>query len=150
MQNPIMKLGDDQWRQLEPFLRGMGMGVARARNNRKFIDAILWFISNKYNAWVDMPPEFGARSNIYMRFRRWNESNFWRQLVDNVDGDDTLMAMLERIAEYADHERKRVILKREKRAIYAGAKATFYRRVEHNISQDTLLSTSHWVGLVSK
>jgi len=150
MQNPIMKLEDDQWLQLEPFLRGMGMGVARARNNRKFIDAILWFISNKYNAWVDMPPEYGTRSNIYMRFRRWNESDFWRQLADSVDGDDILMAMLNRIAEYADHEKRRVILKREKRVICARTKANLYKRVEHNIPPETLRSTSHWVGLVAE
>ncbi|AMP02067.1 hypothetical protein CAter282_4302 [Collimonas arenae] len=97
-----LKLRDDQWLQLESHLIGKPSdpGVC-ARNNRLFIEAILWVVSN-HALWQSIPPQLGKWNATYVRFRRWTESNFWRFLAQSRIQDPELLRMLEKIADYAD------------------------------------------------
>lgn len=102
-----LKLRDDQWQELESHLIGKQSDPgARARDNRLFIEAILWMVST--NAlWQRIPPQFGNWNATYMRFRRWTESNFWRFLAQSRIKDPELLRMLTEIADYADRYTKR-------------------------------------------
>jgi transposase len=111
-----MKLTDDQWDILEPLLPGkVGGGGRPAHDNRKFFDAILW-VSSGSNRWSNFPVEFGSRQNHYMRFRRWNESQFWRQLATELKGDPDLTVLLEKIIAYSDQEAQKTELRAMRRA----------------------------------
>jgi transposase len=97
-----MRLRDDQWRQLEPFLIGKADDPGcRGKDNRLFIEAVLWIVSGKYS-WNSIPPQFGTWRSIYMRFRRWSASKVWLRLTQNKIDDPELLLMLEEIADFAN------------------------------------------------
>ncbi|MGB7196050.1 MAG: transposase [Collimonas pratensis] len=107
-----MKLRDDQWLQLEPFMIGKASDPGMCgRNNRLFMEAVLWIVSNK-GLWHRIPSEFGNWNATYMRFRRWTESNFWRYLAQSKIDDPGLQLMLGEIADYADLYTQRRELRR--------------------------------------
>ncbi|AIY41681.1 Mobile element protein [Collimonas arenae] len=117
-----LKLGDEQWSQLEPILIGRpgGPGMC-AKDNRLFIEAILWVVSNKA-LWHSVPPQFGKWNATYMRFRRWTESNFWRFLLQSRIQDPDLLRMLTEIADYADlysQRREWRLYRRNHKKLYA-------------------------------
>ena len=123
-----MKLRDDQWLQLEPFMIGKASDPgACGRNNRLFMEAVLWIVSNK-GLWHRIPPQFGKWNATYMRFRRWTESNFWRFLVQDGVNDPELLRMLTDIADYADlytKRREQRLIRRNYKKLYTGEAATF-------------------------
>ncbi|WP_211441657.1 transposase [Collimonas humicola] len=107
-----MKLRDDQWLQLEPLMIGKASDPGMCgRNNRLFMEAILWMVENK-GLWHRIPAEFGNWNATYMRFRRWTESNFWRFLAQSGIEDPGLRLMLGEIADYADLYTRRRELRR--------------------------------------
>lgn len=123
---------------------------ANGKNNRLFIDAVLWIVDNKA-LWRDLPSEFGKWNSIYMRFRRWNECGVWRQLEQNLYDDHELMAMVRRILARCDQQTGRIkqrIARREHRLVY---KSSLNKVKDHRGTLSALdESTSHWVGLVMK
>lgn len=73
-------LRDDQWARIAHLLPGRDghVGVT-ARNNRLFIDAVLY----RYRldiAWRDLPEHFGDFRVIHTRFCRWRRAGIWRTL----------------------------------------------------------------------
>ena len=100
---------------------------ACGRNNRLFMEAVLWIVSNK-GLWHRIPPQFGKWNATYMRFRRWTESNFWRFLVQDGVNDPELLRMLTDIADYADlytKRREQRLIRRNYKKLYTGEAATF-------------------------
>ena len=97
-----MKLRDEQWQILAPLLIGgrNDPGVC-GKDNRLFIEAVLWVVFNN-SAWCRVPPQFGVWNSTYMRFRRWNEINFWRHLAESKIADQELKLFLVQIADFAD------------------------------------------------
>ncbi|WP_172656929.1 transposase [Collimonas arenae] len=144
-----MSLRDDHWKKLEPLLLGSENepGVT-GRNNRLFIDAILWKLAGS-GTWPELPSEFGKWNTAYMRFRRWSVSGFWHQLMSHVSEDLELRAIIEEISAYGDRVLMRVnerSFRRESRKIN-GSKKEFFRSFdESKISEDSPL---HWVDLMS-
>ncbi|MDB5765813.1 MAG: Transposase [Collimonas fungivorans] len=143
-----MKLDDGQWQQLEPLLIGRpGDPGVSARNNRLFIEALLWVVLNKA-PWSSLPPQFGKSSTAYMRFRRWNECDFWRQLAHSKVGDAQLQQMLDTVVDYGDRYTSRLeqrIARKAKKNSYRAA-AELPDRNPAAMPADA--STLHWVGLL--
>ncbi|SDX09562.1 Transposase [Collimonas sp. OK242] len=153
VQEQEIKLQDEQWQKLAPFLTGKQSDPgARAKNNRLFIEAVLWVVVNK-RVWRQLPQQFGSSSTAYMRFRRWTECDFWRQLAQSVIDDAELVQTLEKIVEYSDLYTRRIeqrLLRKNQKIIYkstiAAAKAVKPpKRTEFAVEESTL----HWVGLVT-
>lgn len=148
-----MRLSDDQWQKLEPLLIGKQSDPgASAKNNRLFIEAVLWIVSSN-NLWRYLPAQFGKSSTVYMRFRRWNECDFWRQLALNNFNDASLQQMLMQIVDYGDHYTRRIeqrqvrkIQKAAYKSAIGGSGNTLHVR---QLSVPSDESTLHWVGLVS-
>lgn len=102
-----MSLRDDQWEKLEPLLIGRnGDPGASGRDNRRFIEAVLWHISSQ-RSWSHLPAEFGKWSTTYMRFRRWNECGAWQLLKDDLHDAPELSALVEKIVIYGDEQMQR-------------------------------------------
>ena len=82
-------ISDDTWRLLEPNLpdrKGAWGGVAK--NNRLFINAVLWILRTGA-PWRDLPPSYGDWKNTHRRFTRWRDGGVWEKLlnilIDNPD-----------------------------------------------------------------
>lgn len=147
----MMKLDDRQWQKLQPFLLGkQGDPGAKGRDNRLFIDAVLWIIGHK-SIWRSLPPEFGKWNTTYMRFRRWNECGIWRQLEQDMFDDIALKAMFHEIVEYGEMQTGRIkqrLTRRANKLVYNSSLG----KMESKRSRSSGLeeSTSHWVGLVMR
>jgi len=64
-------LSDQTWVLLELHLLGRaGTWGGKARNNRQFINAVLW-IFRTGAPWRDLPSDYGSWSNTHRRFIRW-------------------------------------------------------------------------------
>lgn len=95
-----MFLREDQWLQLAPLLLGNKYsGGKTAKDNRLFIEAILWRV-NTLKRWSDLPLEYGSWNTCYVRFRRWNESGIWRDLVIALNDFPELASEIQKIAAY--------------------------------------------------
>ncbi|WP_211450850.1 transposase [Collimonas antrihumi] len=153
VQKQEIKLQDEQWQKLEPLLTGKQSDPgANAKNNRLFIEAVLWVVVNK-SVWRHLPQQFGSSSTAYMRFRRWTECDFWRQLAQSGLEDVELARTLERIVEYSDLYTRRIeqrIQRKNQKTIYKSTIATAKvvkpaKRTQFAADESTL----HWVGLVT-
>lgn len=146
------QLSDSQWQQLEPFLIGrQGDPGASAKNNRLFIEALLWVVLNRA-PWSSLPPQFGKSSTAYMRFRRWTECDFWRQLAHNAFDDPQLPQILEAIVGYADRYTQRLEQRAGRRAKKSSYRAAPRTAIVASFAAPEMLaadeSTLHWVGLL--
>jgi transposase len=73
-------LSDAAWARLEPLLPGRaGTPGCTARDNRQFIEAVLWVLRTGA-PWRDLPGVFGSWNSVYRRFRRWALSGIWEKL----------------------------------------------------------------------
>src|SRR5215211_8769464 len=64
-------ISDEDWERIKDLLPGKeGDPGATARDNRLFIDAVLW--AAKTGApWRDLPERFGSWNSVWKRFSRW-------------------------------------------------------------------------------
>ncbi len=77
-------LSDQTWSLLEPHLpgrRGRWGGVAR--DNRRFLDAVLWILRTGA-PWRDLPPDYGDWKNTHRRFCRWRDKGIWESLLEQL------------------------------------------------------------------
>ena len=78
---------DDQWDRIKDLLPGrIGHVGANARNNRRFIDAVLY----RYRTgipWRDLPPVFGTYKNVQRRFSRWAQKGLWAHVLSLLTQD---------------------------------------------------------------
>lgn len=144
-----MQLTDEKWRNLEPLLVGkQGDPGASGRNNRLFIEAVFWIVSNG-TLWRALPAEFGKWNTAYMRFRRWNECDVWRQLADSVQDDQELQHLLEKVVAYGDLQTRRLkqrLARQANKQLYNSSIAKAQNAAGHLSGVEA--STLHWVGLV--
>ena len=147
-----MLLRDEQWRELEPLLTGRpGDPGVSGKNNRLFVEAILW-IARHDCAWNRLPQHFGKSPAIYMRFRRWNECDFWRQLLQSGVKDKELLLMLERIVIYGDQYTRRLtqrLTRQVKKTAYKSTLGVAADAASLRCLPSADESTLHWVGLVA-
>lgn len=94
MQEIRKLLREDQWKKLEPLLPGKaGDRGVTARDNRLFVEAVLWILRTG-SPWRDLPVELGNWHTTYTRFNRWGESGVWQLVVEAVNGDRDLEALM--------------------------------------------------------
>ena len=75
-------LSDEMWAKIEPLLPGRpGCWGGIAKDNRKFVDAVLWIVRTGA-PWRDLPPEYGGWSNTHRRFIRWRDKGIWERLLE--------------------------------------------------------------------
>ena len=80
-------LSDDQWERIAPELPGKeGDPGATARDNRMFIEAVLW-IARTGSPWRDLPDVFGKWYSVYTRFWRWAQNGVWERLFQAMSDD---------------------------------------------------------------
>ena len=91
-----MRIRDDQWDRIKDMLPGWAghVGVT-ARNNRLFIDAVLY----RYRTgipWRDLPEKYGDFRNVHRRFSRWAEKGIWAKLLSVLTQEaDTEYVMID-------------------------------------------------------
>jgi len=74
-------ISDYHWALLEPHLPGRKGAWGRvARDNRRFINAVLWILRTG-SPWRDLPPQYGGWKNVHRRFCRWRDRGVWEQLL---------------------------------------------------------------------
>ncbi|WP_062114532.1 transposase [Collimonas pratensis] len=140
-----MNIRDDQWERLSRFLPGANRFPGpRSDNNRQFIEAILWLIHSR-KSWVDLPARFGLKNTLYVRFKRWNENGFWRQLAAAVDDDSELATLIAQIVVYGGLCTSKAL---QRAARKKGFEITKPLPNLKTISFTSESSTEHWLGLV--
>lgn len=90
---PSPKLTDSQWRSICELLPGVeGNAGANGRNNRLFIDAILYRYRWK-SSWRELPEEFGDWKNVHRRCIRWAKAGVWEKVFARLvaEADDKVV-----------------------------------------------------------
>jgi transposase len=75
-------LRDDQWERIKNLLLGRpGYVGVNARDNRLFVEAVLW----RYRSgapWRDLPERFGDFRVVHTRFSRWSKTGVWKRVFE--------------------------------------------------------------------
>lgn len=80
-------LSDDSWARMAPYIVGDGRGPGAAgRNNRMFVEAVLWK-ARTGSAWTDLPPGCGMWNSAFRRFRRWGQRGVWYNIFAAMADD---------------------------------------------------------------
>ena len=73
-----------------PLLPGKaGDPGATGRDNRRFMEAILWRVRTG-SPWRDLPKDFGNWNSVFKRFRRWANAGVFESLFNAINGDPDL------------------------------------------------------------
>ncbi|WP_061941231.1 transposase [Collimonas pratensis] len=138
-----MILTKKQWKKIEPLVVGrVTSSGARGRDNLGFIEGVLWQVS-EMRGWSHLPSKFGSWNAIYVRFRRWNESGCWHQLVKDLGDDSELVAIFSKVAAYADLETTKKI-RRIERAEFE--KHLYFEKsfAKNDVHDITIFTDSQW------
>lgn len=88
-------ISDVDWKRIADLLPGKKADPGRtARNNRLFIDAVLW-IGRTGSPWRDLPEHFGKWNSVYRRFSRWSKTGVWERLLDELQDPDLEWMMID-------------------------------------------------------
>lgn len=80
-------LTDPQWDRIEGLVPGKaGDRGTTGRDNRLFIDAVLWIVRTGA-PWRDLPPAFGNWNSTWRRFDRWADAGVWDRLFEALADD---------------------------------------------------------------
>lgn len=89
------ELTDEQWARIEPLLPGRpGSAGARAHDNRRFVNAVLWMAKTGAQ-WRDLPERFGKPNTVLVRFRRWANSGRWQRIFEALQQPDLEWMMID-------------------------------------------------------
>ena len=73
-------LTDRMWAKIAPLCPGKASDPGGpAKDNRLFIEAILWH-ARTGSPWRDLPPHFGKWNSVFQRFRRWARKGVFEHL----------------------------------------------------------------------
>ena len=117
------------------------------RNNRLFMEAVLWHTSGK-GRWSELPSELGEWNSVYMRFRRWNQSGCWRQMVEDLSDDKELSEVIKRIAEYADQQTESAVRRKNRRVKREIYNASVMSATKKATAPNVSAADGHWLSLV--
>ena len=80
-------LSDAQWQRIADLVPGKaGDRGTTAKDNRLFVDAVLW-IARTGAPWRDLPPELGNWNSTWRRFDRWAQAGVWQRLFEALAED---------------------------------------------------------------
>jgi putative transposase len=104
-------ISDHTWEALAPLLPGRpGTSGRRARDNRLFLDAVVWVLRNG-GPWRDLPERFGNWNSAWRRFDRWSKNGVWFRLFEASQQADLEWIMIDsttvRAHQHAAGARKR-------------------------------------------
>ncbi len=81
------ELRNDQWQRIKDLLPGKkGDADRTAKDNRKFIDAVLW-VARTGSHWRELPASFGKWSSVFQRYNRWSGKGVWKSLFKALSDD---------------------------------------------------------------
>jgi transposase len=81
-------ISDDHFARIRDLLPGRaGQPGVTARDNRLFIDAVLW-IGKTGAPWRDLPERFGKWNTAWRRFDRWARKGVWRKVFEALQDPD--------------------------------------------------------------
>jgi transposase len=79
---------DEDWDRIKDLLPGRaGQRGVTAKDNRLFIDAVLW-IAKTGAPWRDLPDRFGKWNSVWKRFDRWARKGVWRKVFETLQDPD--------------------------------------------------------------
>jgi transposase len=88
------EMTDEEWERVAPLLPGKAGDPGRtARDNRLFVDAVLW-VARTGAGWRDLPGRFGKWDSVHKRFSRWCRRGVWGRVLAELGPDPDLEAVL--------------------------------------------------------
>src|SRR5215813_2342325 len=85
---PRHAISDQDFERIKGLLPGKaGDPGVTARDNRLFIDAVLW-IAKTGAAWRDLPQRFGNWNSVWKRFSRWARKGRWEEVFRHLQDPD--------------------------------------------------------------
>ena len=86
---------DRDWDRIKDLLPGQaGQPGVTAKDNRLFIDAVLW-IARTGAPWRDLPERFGNWNSVWRRFDRWAKKGVWRRAMEALQDPDLEWLLLD-------------------------------------------------------
>jgi transposase len=81
-------ISDDDWDRVKDLLPGRaGRPGRHARDNRLFLDAVLW-VGKTGAPWRDLPERFGKWNSAFRRFSRWAQRGVWLKVFEALQDPD--------------------------------------------------------------
>ena len=80
------RLAEEQWVKIAVFLEAERGAGRPANDDRKFIEAILWWRRTGV-PWRDLPEDFGPWKTAFNRFDRWAKNGKWHRLFEALKTD---------------------------------------------------------------
>ena len=94
---------NEHWERIKDLLPGQtGDPGVTAKDNRLFIDAVLW-IAKTGAPWRDLPERFGNWNSVWRRFDRWAKKGVWRRVFDAPQDPDLEWMILDSTVVRAHH-----------------------------------------------
>jgi transposase len=79
---------DADWQRIKDLLPGQpGQHGKVAKDNRLFLDAVLW-IAKTGAPWRDLPPRLGNWNSAWRRFDRWAGKGIWQRVLEALQDPD--------------------------------------------------------------
>jgi transposase len=95
---PRHAIKDADWERIKHLLPGQpGQHGKVAKNNRLFLDAVLW-IAKTGVPWRDLPEFLGNWNSLWRRFDRWAKKGVWRRLFEVLQDPDLEWVILDSTA----------------------------------------------------
>ena len=89
------EITDQQWHAIKDLLPGQeGDPGATAKDNRLFINAILW-IAKTGAPWRDLPERFGNWNSVFQRFNRWCKAGVFQTIMEKLQDPDLGVLLLD-------------------------------------------------------
>jgi transposase len=111
-------ISDADWDRIKDLLPGRpGQHGGVAKNNRLFIDAVLW-IGKTGAPWRDLPERFGNCNSVWKRFDRWARKGVGQRVFEALQDPDLEWLILDstiiRAHQHAAGARKKTAVRRPK------------------------------------
>ena len=85
---PRHAISDEDWDRIKDLLPGKaGDPGVTARDNRLFLDAVLW-VAKTGAPWRDLPERFGPWNSAWKRFSRWARKGRWQKIFEHLQDPD--------------------------------------------------------------
>ena len=95
---PRHAIKDADWERIKDHLPGQpGQHGKAAKNNRLFIDAVLW-IAKTGAPWRDLPEYFGNWNSVWRRLDRWANKGVWQRVFAILQDPDLEWVILDSTA----------------------------------------------------
>ena len=95
---PRHAISDADWDRIKHLLPGQpGQHGGVAKDNRRFIDAVLW-VARTGAAWADLPERLGNPNSQWRRFDRWAAKGRWDPILAALRDPDLDVLILDSTA----------------------------------------------------